>query len=356
MKPFTRFKHGKKEEQDYHINTIKRKQLHPEMLPDLFPFYSDFRAARDDAQTEVKFLCILLVCSDHPSCGSVAHLNSFFGGAPAKGAAPSDGDSELRALITRRCLLWGADVDSDAAALAGSNNSSVLATCNPVAFPYFAVTFKSQVLMEIQGEFTASALKEALLACMNTAEPEVAKEIAFAADRNARRMEHEQREAQMAAVKAEDERRERQKREAEEKKRREEQEEQDRLARLLGEADARRAAEEKARQDAGVRKALAMSNVPDVPADDIPADQITTIKLTMLCGSTATRKFLRSTPLSGLYCWAESLPQYDPASCSARAYELVAGFPPTAVERVNDVTLGERKILVPRCVVTMKKL
>lgn len=319
------------------------------MLPDVVPIFNgDFKAAQREAQQQVKFLCVLLVCSDHPSCNR-SNLNLVLGKTEAVGptSAGAAGGESLSEILRRRCIFWAADIDSDAAA-------AVTASLSPAAFPYVAVTFKSQLLMEIQGDFGADALRDALAACMADAEAEVAKEIAFAADRDARAMERDAHEAHLARLQETDRKREQEKRDAEEKKRREEDAEQERLQRLLREAEGRKQAEERARAEAEERRRRACSSVPDVPGEEVAADQVTTIRLTLPDGKNATRKFFRSAPLSGLYCWVESLPEYDPTTGCAD-YELVAGFPPQVLERLDDVPLSERKILIPRCAVTMRK-
>lgn len=329
----------------------------PKNLSDNVPLLQGkFKDAETLARADVKFLCILLISPDHPACTRRNCLTNLF---------TKDAQGELDGMLSRRCVVWAANIDDVAAADDNVENSSpsakcvdsVITTCNPVSFPYFAVTFKNKLLMDIQGcGFTADEFKRQLQKCFNDADTIVAKEVAFAADRNAREAEREAMErAEREMLEADRKKAEAKKRAAEEKENKE-REESERLNRLLREAEERKKQEEQKLLAAEEKKALAMSAVPIEPDQaTTPADQIANIRLTFLNGKTAQRLFFRSTPLSGLYCWAESLPEYDHAA-DGDIELMAAGHPqPKLIERTDSITIGETRALIPRCVVTMRK-
>ena len=305
------------------------------MIPDRIGAATVHRGSFADAQkiaaAQVKFTCAVLTCADHVNCSSPSLLRALGGDDP-----------ELADLMARRCVLWTADVDT-------AEGECLADTCEPVTFPFVVVSFKNRVHMELQGSFTAAALKAELKQCMADADGVVAREVGFAADRDAREAERNAMEAQLAAVAEEDRRRAEAKAQAERARREADEADAARLRRLLREADERAAAEAQARLDAEHRKALAMSNVPDVPPPGAAPAEVATIRLTTLSGATEQRVFFRSTALAGVYCWAAALPGVD------GEFELVAGFPPRRVDCCKVTTIGETPVLLPRCAVTMKR-
>ena len=231
--------------------------------------------------------------------------------------------------------------------------------CDPVSFPYFAVTFKNKLLMDIQGAgFTPEIFKAQLVQCFADADGIVAREVAFAADRNARDAEREAMERAEREMMEADKRKKEEKLRVAAEKEKKERDEQERIDRLLREAEERKRAEDQRLQIAEERKALALSALPIEPdPSTTPADKIASIKLTFSVGEPVQRLFYRSTPLAMLYSWAESLPEYDAAIGLGGQIELFAAAhpQPKLIERTNDVTIGETKALIPRCNVTVKR-
>lgn len=325
----------------YHRSRVakKTKTMTTTRLPELYHSAPDLKTAQLTAQRKGRYLLVYLHSDEHPRCAKF--LNDM------------EADTQLQRTLTDQFFLWGVSVDTPEGYVQMTNFGAT-------AFPFIAMGVRTQFVASLQGGFTLSSLKAHLQKGMEVGAGELAKEIAFHAERNEREslrreqdraleeaMKHDQaraaakaaeQSARIAAAKAaEDEER----RRAEDAARAEEEA---RLAALRA---------EQARAEIELKRAVALSSVPPEPDASVPACDVAQLRIMATDGTAITRKFLGTTTVGTVFTFVESLPQHDGSS-----YELVCGFPPKPLDRnaLADTPIRDVKALWPRSVVSVRLL
>lgn len=291
------------------------------------------------AQRSAKFLLVYVHSQHHAGC------RLFLDGVLS--------DASFAAFLSEQVLVHAVDVDS-------REGRYVYHHLDVKCFPYVALFVKRTRLLDLQGDgLTLDLVKSELAWGIETGGAELAEEIAFVREREAReweRLQHQrefdeamrrdaEREAALAAERA---------REAELQREREEQ-----AAAAVRLAAEEEAARQQAERDAAERvrrleldKQAALAKLPPSVATAAADVATTAIRLTSLQGSRCDYAFETSQPLSVLYVLARSRPEYD-----GRPFELVVGArPPLEVVRdAPDRSIASVPALLGRVVVTMRE-
>jgi hypothetical protein len=312
----------------------------PNLPSDLPVFKGPLAGAVSEARKRAKYLLMFLHSPLHPD--SVAFLQQQLTN-PA-----------LIQMLKKDFIVWSASV------LEPTGYQCML-NWGATTFPYVAVQFKSDIVLRMQGPFPLEHCINALNITMTKTEHIRAEEITWVTDREQREMLRAMQEKELEEATAKDlERQEasRQKAEAaaraaaEAKARAEEEarlkaEEEERLRQ---EEEDRRRQEEEEQRILEEKKAIAMSMLPDEAESiaGVPPSQLACIRLVMLNGVARERKFPATAPVSHIYAFAEAQPEYD-----NRPYYCSYGVPPRTLPR-DDSLVGDHKMLLGRCVVTMR--
>ena len=311
---------------------------------------TDLKEAQRVAQGQAKFLLVYLHCHDHPDAPTFV----------------SDvlGSLQMTALFRDSLLLFGLHVHD-------KPGYELALRLECTTYPYVALCLKQEIIFDTQGRVEAAEFVQELRLSMDEWYPVLAKEISIRHEREAAQRLRDREEAELAeAMRIDQERLARF--EQEEARRTEEAQARDDAAKA--EARAREvaaketaAAEEAARLAAAraaveeqrlkdeleLRKAVAMSSLPEEPPSTADPNAIATIAVRTFTGKTHERKFFRANRVKDVYLFASSTEAYD-----GRPFHLAAGFPPKRIDNSSDgedLRIENVPALIPRAVVVMRE-
>jgi hypothetical protein len=304
------------------------------------------KEAQRKAQSHAKFLLVYLHCADHPD--ALPFVTDVLAGLP------------MTSLFRESVMLYGAAVHD-------AYGSDLAQELQCTTFPYAALCVKSEVIFDIQGRTDAADFEKELRVSMDEWYPVLAKEISARHEReSARRMREREEQEMLEAIRIDTERLAQfERQEAENKASRaareqaaKEEEARQRAAAALEEqnrleaerqAAIQRAEEQRARDELELKKAVALSALPEEPPASLDPSLVATIAVRTFTGKSFERRFARDSPVQHLYLFASSTEAYD-----GRPFHLAAGFPPRRLDCAEETPIGQVQALVPRSVVVMR--
>ncbi|KAH9601376.1 UBX domain [Trypanosoma melophagium] len=314
-----------------------------------FPFLDcTFEEARREAQRSAMYLLVYLHCPTHEDTRTF--LTEVL-------SSP-----QLRELLETRFVLFAASVVE----VAGHKLEVEL---QATTFPFVAVMLRRNTVLKLKGLFSVEELLQNFQLMFGHWDGTLAQEISVRQDREEKeraRREEERRTLEIESIDRErlrqfDERERLRRAAAEERQReREAMEQKGREAERARAEQQRREAEQREQQEREEAQrrarreqlhATAQARLPVEPPRDAEASTIAVISLKSLCGTQHQRCFYRSDPLQSLHDYAVTLQDYDGSN-----FQLVTGYPPSALDLDKNLTFADVPALLPRAVVMMRSI
>eukprot|EP00760_Papus_ankaliazontas_P016840 PhM_4_TR16889/c0_g1_i1/m.66053/K18726/FAF2, UBXD8; FAS-associated factor 2 len=286
-----------------------------------------FRNSLAEASRQHKFMLVYLHSGLHPN------THGFIDGVLS--------DPNVAAYVSEHFVLWGCDVHD-------AEGMKCMVELEATTFPFLCVVLraasKDQVVLKCQGDLTPQILLDALQKCVNDNGAAFIASRADAQEAMARQQLREQQRAELEEALRIDQERERQA--AETRRRAEEaaREAEEALRRQEREDAERRQREEQEEARLMEARGLALSRV--VPEPEPGADGVYTVRITLLDGQFAERRFNGTDTIENVCDYVFSLDQHPMRTTE---FDIVTKMPVKVLprdEQLKSVGIPMRAVLV----------